>query len=38
VERGQYTCEKCEAIIGEYRVFQKENEFNEIGKAKPNNP
>jgi len=37
VERGQYTCEKCEAIIGEYRVFQKENEFNEVGNAKPSN-
>lgn len=37
VERGQYTCEKCESIIGEYRVFQKENEFDDIGKAKPSN-
>lgn len=37
VERGQYTCEKCESIIGEYRVFQKENEFEDVGKAKPNN-
>ena len=23
VERGQYTCHKCDSIIGEYRVFQK---------------
>ena len=35
VERGQYTCEKCSAIIGEYRVFQKNDESGEVGKAKP---
>ena len=35
VERGQYTCEKCDSIIGEYRVFQKQDESGEIGKAKP---
>ena len=35
VERGQYTCKKCSNVIGEYRVFQKQNESNEIGKAKP---
>ena len=23
IERGQYTCHKCDSIIGEYRVFQK---------------
>ena len=23
IERGQYTCHQCNAIIGEYRVFQK---------------
>tara|TARA_B100000949_G_scaffold204080_1_gene193474 strand:+ start:57 stop:371 length:315 start_codon:yes stop_codon:yes gene_type:complete len=23
VERGQYTCNKCSSIIGEYRVFEK---------------
>ena len=23
IERGQYTCHKCNSIIGEYRVFQK---------------
>ena len=22
-ERGQYTCDKCSSIIGEYRVFEK---------------
>ena len=31
VERGQYNCEKCQGIIGEYRVFQKKGE---IGNAK----
>ena len=35
VERGQYTCEKCNAIIGEYRVFKKKDESSEIGKANP---
>jgi len=33
VERGQYTCEKCNAIIGEYRVFKKSDESSEVGKA-----
>ena len=23
VERGQYTCNRCSSIIGEYRVFEK---------------
>jgi len=23
IERGQYTCHQCNSIIGEYRVFQK---------------
>ncbi len=23
VERGQYTCNKCSSIIGEYRVFEQ---------------
>jgi len=22
-ERGQYTCDKCSSIIGEYRVFEQ---------------
>jgi hypothetical protein len=35
VERGQYTCQKCRASIGEYRVFEKQNEDEEIGEAKP---
>ena len=34
-ERGQYTCEKCNAVIGEYRVFKKNDESNAAGKAKP---
>lgn len=25
VERGQYTCEKCSEIIGEYRVFKDDS-------------
>ena len=25
VERGQYTCQKCSSIIGEYRIFKKED-------------
>lgn len=33
VERGQYTCEKCSSIIGEYRVFKKKDESADIGKA-----
>ncbi|MCH9659212.1 hypothetical protein K0U27_11110 [archaeon] len=35
VERGQYTCEKCSSIIGEYRVFKKNDEAGDIGKANP---
>ena len=35
VERGQYTCEKCNSTIGEYRVFKKNDESGEAGKAKP---
>jgi hypothetical protein len=26
IERGQYTCHKCNSIIGEYRVFQRKEE------------
>jgi len=37
VERGQYICKKCGKVIGEYRIFQKQNESDEIGKAKPEN-
>ena len=32
VERGQYICEKCNSVIGEYRVFKK---TDESGQAKP---
>ena len=32
IERGQYVCEKCSAIIGEYREFQKKGE---VGSARP---
>ena len=35
VERGQYTCEKCNGIIGEYRIFKKKDESSEVGKATP---
>jgi len=35
VERGQYICEKCSGIIGEYRVFKKNDESSEVGKATP---
>ena len=35
VERGQYTCEKCSSIIGEYRVFKKKDESSEVGNARP---
>ncbi len=34
-EIGQYTCEKCNATIGEYRVFKKNDESNEVGSATP---
>ncbi len=35
IERGQYICQKCNSVIGEYRIFQKQDESTEIGKAKP---
>ncbi len=34
-ERGQYTCEKCSSVIGEYRVFKKNDESGTIGNATP---
>jgi len=37
IERGQYTCQKCNSVIGEYRVFQKKDESEEIGSAKTSN-
>ena len=36
LERGQYNCQKCNSIIGEYRVFEKKDESGEIGNAKSN--
>jgi len=35
IERGQYTCQKCNAIIGEYRVFEKKDESEDVGNARP---
>jgi len=35
VERGQYTCQKCNSVIGEYRVFEKQDQDEEVGNAKP---
>ncbi len=35
IERGQYTCKKCDSVIGEYRVFQKKDESSGVGNAKP---
>ena len=35
VERGQYTCQQCSSIIGEYRVFKKQDESIDIGNARP---
>lgn len=35
VERGQYACHSCGAVIGEYRVFQKHDETSDTGLAKP---
>lgn len=34
VERGQYTCQKCNAVIGEYRVFEKKDESEDVGNAR----
>lgn len=36
VERGQYTCQKCDSIIGEYRVFKKQDDSSEVGNARQN--
>jgi len=36
VERGQYTCQKCDSIIGEYRKFKKQDDSSEVGNAKQN--
>ena len=37
IERGQYACQKCDSIIGEYRVFEKQDESGEVGNARPAN-
>jgi hypothetical protein len=37
VERGQYNCGKCDTVIGEYRVFEKQDDSAEVGKAKSDN-
>lgn len=34
VERGQYVCQQCGGIIGEYRVFKKHDEGSDVGSAK----
>ena len=36
VERGQYTCQQCSSIIGEYRVFKKQEFFYEKAAEKAN--
>ncbi len=36
VERGQYICQQCSSIIGQYRVFKKEDESSEVGSARSN--
>ncbi len=36
IERGQYACQQCSSIIGEYRVFKKQDESSDIGNARPN--
>lgn len=36
IERGQYTCHQCSSIIGEYRVFKKQNESSDVGNARSN--
>lgn len=35
IERGQYVCEKCSSVIGEYREFKKKDESSDVGNAKP---
>ena len=37
VERGQYLCQQCENIIGEYRVFVKNDESSDTGNARQAN-
>ena len=35
VERGQYACQRCSSVIGEYRVFAKRDESAGVGQARP---
>lgn len=35
VERGQYVCYGCSAVIGNYRVFEKSDKDSEAGLANP---
>ena len=37
IERGQYNCQKCDSIIGEYRVFEKQDDTEDVGYAKSGN-
>lgn len=34
VRRGQYVCQQCDNIIGEYRIFKKHDEADNIGMAR----
>ena len=36
VGRGQYVCQQCDSIIGEYRIFKKHDESGNIGMARKN--
>jgi len=36
IERGQYACQQCSSIIGEYRVFKKQDESSDVGNARSN--
>ncbi|MCZ6582048.1 MAG: hypothetical protein O6761_02610, partial [Thaumarchaeota archaeon] len=35
LEKGQYICTSCGSVIAEYRNFQKQDEANQVGLAKP---
>ena len=38
IERGQYVCTGCNAVIGEYRVFEKRDAGADAGLARPSGP
>ena len=38
IERGQYTCHECSAVIGEYRVFEKKDSGADAGMARQSRP